>query len=223
MKLSTLLILFTVNAVIFFTANANTFQENLAESPNLVKAGDKYVTLLGTQVNVGDSAPNFKVVDDSFSPVELTKFNNETVLISVVPSLDTGVCSLQTKRFNDEVANLPDGITMLTISNDLPFAQKRFCKVENIDKIKVLSDSVWRDFGSKYGLLIKDMGLLTRAIFIIDNQGKIAYKELVANISQHPDYNMALATLKALSPVETKKISAETNQKDLPTADLNQQ
>lgn len=102
---------------------------------------------------------------------------------------------------------------MLTISNDLPFAQKRFCKAENIDNIKVLSDSVWRDFGSKYGLLIKDMGLLTRAIFIIDSQGKIAYKELVANISQHPDYDMALATLNALSPVQSikKKGISETS------------
>ncbi|MCJ8318448.1 MAG: thiol peroxidase [Colwellia sp.] len=220
MKLSTLLMLFTVNTVFYLTAQANTLPENLSESPNLVKAGEKYVTLLGTQVNVGDIAPNFKVVDSSFSPIQLSKFNNQIVLISVVPSLDTGVCSLQTKRFNDEVANLPDNIVMLTISNDLPFAQKRFCKAENIDKIKVLSDSVWRDFGSKYGLLIKDMGLLTRAIFIIDNQGKIAYKELVANISQHPDYDMALATITALNPVEPLDVS-NTDTDNSPEKQLN--
>ena len=151
------------------------------------------------QVNVGDKAPNFKVVNDSFAPVELATYSKKTLLISVVPSLDTGVCSIQTKRFNEEVANLPDDIVMLTISNDLPFAQKRFCKAENIDKVKVLSDAVWRDFGQKYGLLIKDMGLLTRAIFIIEPNGTIAYKELVENISNHPDYDMALSTLKALS------------------------
>jgi thiol peroxidase len=92
---------------------------------------------------------------------------------------------------------------MLTISNDLPFAQKRFCKTEDIDKLIVLSDSVWSDFGKKYGLLIKDMGLLTRAIFIIDSSGIIAYKEIVADISKHPDYEVALSTLKALSPIET--------------------
>ena len=207
MKLSTLLMLFTANTAFYLPALANSLPENLPESPNLVKAGDKYVTLLGTQLNVGDIAPNFKVVDSSFSPIQLSKFSNDIVLISVVPSLDTGVCSLQTKRFNEEVENLPDNIVMLTISNDLPFAQKRFCKTENIDKIKVLSDSVWRDFGSKYGLLIKDMGLLTRAIFIIDSQGKIAYKELVANISQHPDYDMALATITALNPVELTDIA----------------
>ena len=129
----------------------------------------------------------------------VASYSKKTLLISVVPSLDTGVCSIQTKRFNEEVANLPDDIVMLTISNDLPFAQKRFCKAENIDKVKVLSDAVWRDFGQKYGLLIKDMGLLTRAIFIIEPNGTIAYKELVENISNHPDYDMALSTLKALS------------------------
>lgn len=197
------ILLFTIILTNFFSPLSRAeilLEQQLTETTNLVKAGNKSVTLLGTQLNVGDDAPNFKVVNESFSPVNLLDFSKKTILISVVPSLDTGVCSLQTKRFNDEVANLPNDIVMLTISNDLPFAQKRFCKAENIDKIKVLSDAVWRDFGSKYGLLIKDMGLLTRAIFVIDEQGKIAYKELVANISQHPDYEMAISTIKALSP-----------------------
>jgi len=179
---------------------ANSINEQqLNQSTDLVKAGDKYVTLLGHQVLVGDNAPNFKVVDQNFAPISLTDFTKKSVLISVVPSLDTGVCSLQTKRFNDEVANLPEDLVMLTISNDLPFAQKRFCKTENIDKIKVLSDSVWRDFGEKYGLLIKDMGLLTRAIFLINDKGIVVYKELVANISKHPNYDAALNAIKSLS------------------------
>ncbi|WP_286265769.1 thiol peroxidase [Thalassotalea atypica] len=194
------------------TSFANTVNhEPLTETSDLVKAGSKYVTLLGTQVAEGDTAPDFKVVNDSFAPVTLQDFKDKTVLISVVPSLDTGVCSLQTKRFNEEVANLPDNIAMLTISNDLPFAQKRFCKTESVDKVKVLSDAVWRDFGSKYGLLIKDMGLLTRAIFIIDEQGKVAYKELVENISQHPKYDDAIATLKALSSTEVLPALPEEN------------
>ena len=167
----------------------------------MVKAGDKYVTLLGEQVNVGEQAPQFKVVDKNFAPVTLKDFQGQTLLISVVPSLDTGVCSIQTKRFNEEAAKLPINITVLTISNDLPFAQKRFCDVEKVDNIKVLSDSVWRDFGVNYGLLIKDMGLLTRAIFIINDQGKVVYKELVANISQHPNYDKALAKVKYTAPV----------------------
>ena len=130
-------------------------------------------------------------------------------MISVVPSLDTGVCSIQTKRFNEEAEKLPENITILTISNDLPFAQKRFCDADKVENIKVLSDSVWRDFGEKYGLLIKDMGLLTRAIFIIDNQGEIVYKELVANISQHPDYEKALAKVRFTAPVIVLEVEEE--------------
>ena len=187
------------------TANAESFssQKNSeTETSHLVKAGNKYVTLLGKQVNIGEHAPDFKVVDENFAPVQLSSYTNKLVLISVVPSLDTGVCSLQTKRFNKEITQLPNNVVMLTISNDLPFAQKRFCKVENIDKIKVLSDSVWRDFGYNYGLVIKDMGLLTRSIFIIDEEGKIAYKELVSNIAEHPNYDKALNALVALNPMK---------------------
>lgn len=192
-----------------FTASAEQSNSTLTETTNLVKAGDKYVTLLGNQVALGDKAPNFKVVNESFAPVTLSEFKDKHVLISVVPSLDTGVCSIQTKRFNEEVANLPENVVMLTISNDLPFAQKRFCKTEKIENIKVLSDSVWRNFGENYGLLIKDMGLLTRAIFIINADGNIAYKELVANISQHPDYDIALEKLTLLSQKNNVPITAE--------------
>ena len=203
-----------LSALIMFTANAEVAPPPLTETTNLVMAGKKYVTLLGNQVNLGENAPNFKVVNESFSPVMLNEFKNKSVLISVVPSLDTGVCSIQTKRFNEEIANLPEDVVMLTISNDLPFAQKRFCKTEKIDSIKVLSDAVWRDFGQKYGLLIKDMGLLTRAIFIVDTEGKIAYKELVGNISQHPDYDTALAKLKSLSQAKTPVNEGATEQSE---------
>mgnify|MGYP005990384291 FL=1 len=217
MKLSTLskflFILLYIPSVFLFNIHAKAAsQSTLIQTQNLVKANDKYVTLLGNQVNVADKAPNFKVVDKNFAPIQLADFSGKTLLISVVPSLDTGVCSLQTKRFNEEAAKLPKNITVLTISNDLPFAQKRFCKVENVDHVKVVSDSVWRDFGENYGLIIKDMGLLTRAIFIIDNQGIIKYKELVANISQHPNYESALTAVKAIAPVivvENKVIADE--------------
>jgi len=198
----TLCAFFITSMAIAFNSHSNTFGLNeLQSTQNLVKAGDKYVTLLGQQVNVGEQAPQFKVVDKNFAPVTLKDFQGQTLLISVVPSLDTGVCSIQTKRFNEEAAKLPKNITILTISNDLPFAQKRFCDVEKVDGIKVLSDSVWREFGASYGLLIKDMGLLTRAIFIINDQGKIVYKELVANISQHPNYDKALAKVRYTAPV----------------------
>ena len=218
MKLSNLLLTISLTLVFCGLASNITFatslqQGNLQQTTDLVKANNKFVTLLGTQIDVGQIAPNFKVVNENFVAVMLSDFSGKNVLISVVPSLDTGVCSLQTKRFNEEVINLPKDVVMLTISNDLPFAQKRFCKTENIDKLQVLSDSVWRDFGSNYGLLIKDMGLLTRAIFIIDSSGKVAYKEIVANISKHPNYELALATLTALSPTDVTNQTSSTNKK----------
>ncbi|WP_415775121.1 thiol peroxidase [Shewanella oncorhynchi] len=170
----------------------------LASEKTQVLMGEKTVTLEGKRPKLSQMAPGFKVVDEHFTPVMLSDFKGKTVLISAVPSLDTGVCALQTKRFNSEVGHFSDDVIMLTISTDLPFAQKRFCKVENVDKIKVLSDSVWRDFGEKYGLLIQDYGLLARAIFIIDAEGKLQYQELVPNITEHPNYDAALEALKTL-------------------------
>lgn len=187
-------------------ANAN----QLPETSDLVKAGDKYVTLVGHQTKLNTMAPNFKVVDKDFAPVMLSDFAGKKVLLSIVPSIDTGVCSLQTKRFNEEVANISDDTVILTISNDLPFAQKRFCKTENVNQIQVLSDAVWRDLGAKYGLLIKDMGLLTRSIFIVDANGSLVYKEIVANISSHPDYEAALKALKALPSEESSSQNPTT-------------
>jgi len=163
-----------------------------------VSAQGKPVTLLGKGVSVGDSAPNFKVVDDNFIPVTLEDYKGQAVLISVVPSLDTGICSLQTKHFNEKVAAQFPGVVMLTISADLPFAQKRFCKAENIDKITTLSDSVWRDFGQKYGLIIKDMGLLTRTVFILDESHNVIYKQLVSSLSTEPEYNSVIEKLETL-------------------------
>ena len=198
-NLYTINLFFILFILPIFTSTASLY-DGLTETKNLVKAGEKQIVLLGEQVTVGEKAPNFKIVNESFTEMTLEQFAGKVILISAVPSLDTGVCSLQTKRFNEEAVGLDKDTVLLTISNDLPFAQRRFCKNENIDKIIVLSDSVWHDFGAKYGLLIKDMGLLSRAIFIIDAQGKIAYKEIVPNISNHPNYDMALATLSALSP-----------------------
>ncbi|BDA59786.1 thiol peroxidase [Shewanella xiamenensis] len=170
----------------------------IASNKTQVMMGEKTVTLEGKLPQLEQMAPRFKVVDDKFNPINLTDFKGKTILISAVPSLDTGVCALQTKRFNSEVSHFSDDVVMLTISTDLPFAQKRFCKVENVENIKVLSDSVWRDFGEKYGLLIEDYGLLARAIFIVDAEGKLKYQEVVPNIAQHPNYDTALEALKTI-------------------------
>ena len=161
-----------------------------------IKAGERPLELQGTPAQLQQLAPEFKVVDAGFKAVKLSDFAGKTVLISVVPSLDTGVCSIQTKKFNQEVANLPKDVVLLTISTDLPFAQKRFCQKEQVDKLMVLSDAVWGDFGSNYGLRIKDMGILTRAVLIVDRNGKLVYQQLVPVLSQEPDYTAALAMAK---------------------------
>lgn len=165
---------------------------------NTVKIADKIVILSGNQQITDKAAPNFKVVDERFKKVQLTDFQGKILLISTVPSIDTGTCSLQTKRFNDAVAELPNQVTLITISADLPFAQKRFCFDEGVDKIKLYSDSVWRDFALNYGLLIKDMGLLTRAVIIIDQQGIIRYQQIVEQLSHQPDYDEVLTAIKAI-------------------------
>ncbi|KTF11827.1 thiol peroxidase [Pseudoalteromonas carrageenovora] len=178
-------------------AIAADYPENTLDAGK-VSAQGKPVTLLGNGVAVGDSAPNFKVVDGSFIPVTLDDYQGQAVLISVVPSLDTGICSLQTKHFNEKVAAQFPGVAMLTISADLPFAQKRFCKAENIDKVTALSDSVWRDFGQKYGLIIKDMGLLTRSVLVLDKSHTVIYKQLVSSLSTEPEYDSVIEKLKTL-------------------------
>ena len=178
-------------------AIAADYPENTLDAGK-VSAQGKPVTLLGNGVAVGDSAPNFKVVNGSFIPVTLEDYKGQAVLISVVPSLDTGICSLQTKHFNEKVAAQFPGVAMLTISADLPFAQKRFCKAENIDKVTALSDSVWRDFGQKYGLIIKDMGLLTRSVLVLDKSHTVIYKQLVSSLSTEPEYDSVIEKLKTL-------------------------
>ncbi|KTF14883.1 thiol peroxidase [Pseudoalteromonas sp. H105] len=190
--------LFTFVLCSFYaTTSAADITQNTLDAGK-VTAQSKPVTLLGNGVKVSQQAPNFKVVNDSFAPVTLKDYQGKAILISVVPSLDTGVCSIQTKHFNEKVAEQFPNIAMLTISADLPFAQKRFCKAENIDKITTLSDSVWRDFGQNYGLIIKDMGLLTRAVFILDNEHKIVYKQLVNELSKEPDYTPVIDAMKSL-------------------------
>ena len=154
------------------------------------------LTLVGPDIQVGKSVPDFRVVDMSFAPVRLADFAGKAILISAVPSLDTGICLLQTKRFNEEIAKLPEGVAVLTISADLPFAQKRFCDAEKVGGIKVLSDCVHKDFALKYGVLIKDMGLLTRAIFVIGKDSTLLYKEIVPEVASHPDYERALAEIR---------------------------
>ena len=154
------------------------------------------LTLVGPEIKVGDQAPDFKLVANDLTEVSLASSNGKTRLISVVPSLDTPVCDQQTKRFNEEAAKLPENITILTVSADLPFAQARWCGAANVSKVQTLSDHRATAFGKAYGVLIKELVLLTRAIFVIGPDDKVQYVEIVKEVTDHPNYDQALGALK---------------------------
>jgi thioredoxin-dependent peroxiredoxin len=154
------------------------------------------ITLIGPEIKVGDSAPNFKVLTGKLEEVTLDTYKGKTLILSVAPSLDTGVCAEQTRRFNKEVAGLPAGVEVLTISVDLPFAQNRFCTAESI-KIATLSDHRDMSFGDAYGTHIKELRLEARAIFVVGKDGKVKHVEYVKEVTTHPDYDKALAAAKA--------------------------
>lgn len=149
------------------------------------------VTLVGTQIKVGDKAPDFKVLTNNLEEVTLGDYEEKVKLISVVPSVDTGVCSDQTRRFNEEADKL-DNVVVLTISMDLPFAQGRWCAANGIKKVETLSDHRDADFGEKYGVLIKELRLLARSLFVVDSNNVVQHVEYVQEVSTHPDYDSAL-------------------------------
>jgi thiol peroxidase len=152
------------------------------------------LTLIGHEVKVGDQAPDAVLVANDLSEVKLSSFKGKKVIVSVVPSLDTPVCDLQTKRFNQQALSL-EGVVVLTISKDLPFAQKRWCGAVGASAIKTLSD--YRgNFGETYGVLIKGLGLLARSIFIINESGKVTYIQLVKEVTSEPNYDEVFKAVK---------------------------
>ena len=155
------------------------------------------MTLIGSEVKVGQKAPDFQVLAQDLSPVTLASSRGKSRPISVVTSLDTGICDTQTKRFNEEAAKLPN-VAILTISADLPFAQKRWCGTTGIDKVQVLSDHKDASFATAYGVLIKELRLLSRAIFVIDANDTLRYVEYVPEVASHPNYDAALAAVRQL-------------------------
>ncbi len=152
------------------------------------------MTLIGPELKVGDTAPDFSAVDDSLKDVNLAGTGSGTRIFSVVPSLDTPVCDAQTKRFNEESARLP-GVQIFTVSMDLPFAQKRFCNSFALDNIRMLSDHRSGSFGEAYGTLIKDLRIHSRAIFVVGADNKIRYVEYVPEVGSHPNYEAVLAAV----------------------------
>ncbi|GAF64315.1 thiol peroxidase [Bacillus sp. TS-2] len=153
------------------------------------------IHLLGQEVKVGDTAPDFTVLANDLSEIHLSNYDGKVKLISVVPSIDTGVCDQQTRRFNTEAAGL-ENTSILTISNDLPFAQKRWCAAAGVENLDTLSDHRDLSFGKAYGVAIEELRLLTRAVFVVDSQNKVVYVEYVSEATDHPDYEAALEAAK---------------------------
>lgn len=153
------------------------------------------VTLLGNEVKVGDKAPDFSVLRNDLSQATLSDYQGQVKIISVVPSIDTGVCDAQTRRFNEEASNL-DNVKILTVSVDLPFAQGRWCAAAGIKNVEMLSDHRDLSFGKNYGVAIEELRLLARAIFVVDSSDTVVYVEYVSEATNHPDYEAAVNAAK---------------------------
>ena len=166
------------------------------ERPGATTMRGNPLTLIGPELKVGDTAPDFILLDGPMKVVTLKDTGDHVRIISVIPSLDTPVCDAQTKRFNEEAATLP-GVDIITVSMDLPFAQKRWCGAFGVDKVKMLSDHKEASFGTNYGTLIKELRIESRAIFVLDKENKIIYAEYVKEVADFPDYEAALAAVRA--------------------------
>lgn len=161
-----------------------------------VKGGP--LTLMGPELRKGEKAPDFTVLDGDLKAVRLRDFPGKVRVISVTPSLDTPVCDLQLRRFNQEAAGLSESVVVLNISMDLPFAITRFCTAAGIDKVKALSDHREASFGNAYGVLIKELRLLARSIFIVDKNDVIQYIQIVPELTDQPDYDRALEAVRSM-------------------------
>jgi len=171
----------------------------MEERKGIIGRGDAPLTLLGPELKVGDKAPQFTLIDNELKPFTLDNVSGKICVISCVPSLDTPTCDLETRRFNTEAAKLGEGVAVLTVSRDLPFAQKRWCGAAGVKSVITLSDYRDAEFGKAYGVLIKELALLARVIFVLDRKGVISYIQTVKDVSQEPDYAAVLAAVKKLS------------------------
>lgn len=156
------------------------------------------ITLIGPELKVGDKAPEFQLNKSLVDVVELEQFAGKVKLISVIPSIDTGVCDAQTRRFNEEASKLGDKAAIITVSVDLPMAQARWCGAAGVDNVVMLSDYRDNNFGKSYGVLIKELHLDMRSIFVVDADNTIRYVEYVSEMTEHPSYEQALAAVQAL-------------------------
>ncbi len=156
------------------------------------------LTLVGDAAGVGDAAPDAELVANDLTPVRISDFKGKVCIIASVPSLDTGVCDTEARKFNEQAASLGDDVAIAVISMDLPFAQARWCGAAGVDAVKTLSDHREAGFGKAYGVLVKELRLLGRAVFVLDKDGVIRYKEVVQELTNEPDYNAAIEAVKGL-------------------------
>ena len=157
------------------------------------------LTLLGEEITIGQKAPGFTALDNALQPVSLDAYKGKVAVLVAVPSLDTPVCDMEVRRFNTEAANLGDNVEIITLSMDLPFAQARWCGAAGVDKVTTLSDHNMADFGQKYGLLIKELRLLARAVLVLNTDGTVVYSEVLDDITKEPNYDAALGAVKELT------------------------
>ena len=155
------------------------------------------VTLVGPEIKVGDKAPSFKLVGNDLADVDSASFEGEVLVLSVVLSLDTPVCNTQIRVFNEKAAGLSGNVRILAVSLDLPFAQARFCGAEGIERVITASDYKYRTFGEAYGVFIREFGLLARAVFVIDSDGRVVHVQYVPEATDEPDYDAVLDAVKA--------------------------
>ena len=164
----------------------------MGERTGLITIKGNPLTLVGTEITVGQKAPEFTVLDNELSPVSLSAYKGKKIIVASIPSLDTPVCDVETRRFNEEATRLSEDVVVLTISMDLPFAQKRWCGAAGVERVRTLSDHRDASFGESYGVLIKELRLLARAVFVIDAEGIVRYIQLVSEVTQEPDYDAVL-------------------------------
>ncbi|MEJ5225272.1 MAG: thiol peroxidase [Anaerolineales bacterium] len=168
------------------------------ERNDFFKLGDKFVTIIGDDVSVGQPAPEFTVSAQNWAPVNpIAESRGKVIILSAVPSLDTEVCDRETRRFNEEASKLSDDIIIYTISTDFPMAQKRWCGATGVDKVVVVSDVLNTEFGEKYGLLIRERRYLRRAVFIVGRDGRLTYVNYLPALGNEPDYDEVIAAAKA--------------------------
>ena len=170
----------------------------MKERAGMITMKGNPLTLIGDELKVGDAAPDVEMLDNDLSSVKLSSFIGKVCVISSVPSLDTPVCDMETRRFNEEAGKLGADVAILTVSMDLPFAQKRWCGAAGVDRLTTLSDHRDAAFGKAYGVLIKELRLLARAVFVVDREGSIQYIQLVKELTEEPDYEPVLDAVKKL-------------------------